>query len=131
MVGSNKSAGSNTSSPTTPASTTPAPTTAATTTTTTTAPPTTPAPAYITVYEHCNYEGRSLQIGIGVTSYDYLNGLAFNDIISSVRVPQGLRVILYEHAQGQGRQLTLFNDTPCLVNQNFNDITSSINVQRI
>ncbi len=110
-----------------PTTTTARPTTTVATTTTTT----TPAPSFITVYEHCNYEGRYLNLGIGVTSYEYLNGLNFNDIISSVKIPQGLRVILYEHGGLHGRQITLTSDTPCLINENFNDITSSINVQRI
>ncbi len=115
-----------------PTTTTRAPTTARTTTTTqaptTTEVTTTPAPTSVTVYEHNNYQGRSLNIGLGVTSYDHLSGQNFNDIISSVKVPQGLNVMLYEHAGQQGAIKTLTSDTPSL--DDFNDKTSSILVQR-
>ena len=51
-----------------------------------------------------------------------------NDRVSSVRVPAGWRVILFEHPGFVGRQLILTAHTPVLP-PDFNDITSSVVVE--
>jgi len=47
-----------------------------------------------------------------------------NDAYSSLRVPKGMRVRAYEHANGGGRGRTYFSDVP-YVGDGFNDIISS------
>ena len=53
-----------------------------------------------------------------------------NDQLSSVKVDDGLKVILYEHANFQGRTFEITKNTP-FVGESFNDLTSSILVQDI
>ena len=81
----------------------------------------------IIVYEHGNYQGRSLTLGIGTHDYNYLNSQGFNDIISSLKVPPGLSAQCWEHNPGQGRQWTFTSDTPWVGNA-ANDTISSIRV---
>jgi hypothetical protein len=77
-------------------------------------------------YENCDYQGAVSELEIG--EYD-LNSMGIrNDSISSVRVPSGLKVILYEHGNFQGRTFELTSDTPCLVNNAFNDVASGVKV---
>ncbi|EKX37041.1 hypothetical protein GUITHDRAFT_116768 [Guillardia theta CCMP2712] len=47
-----------------------------------------------------------------------------NDVLSSIKIPSGLQVELFEH-EYKGRTLTLTSDVLCLVDYNFNDITTS------
>jgi hypothetical protein len=56
--------------------------------------------------------------------------MQWNEFISSVRVPAGLAVTLRENTNYGGRGLTINGpaDIPCLITQNFNDITSSMRV---
>ena len=84
-------------------------------------------PLKATFYYHCWYDGPSVQLGRGDYNINQM-GLP-NDSISSVRVPAGLIVVLYEHAGFQGRTLTLTSDNACLVyNSGFNDTASSIRI---
>lgn len=82
--------------------------------------------AQIYVFEHSDYQGSYLLIN---KDTPWL-GDAFNDKLSSLRVPAGWQVTLYEHANYQGRWLALKQDTP-FVGTAFNDITSSIRIERV
>lgn len=81
-----------------------------------------PFPQYSTnvdFYEHSNGLGRNFK-GIPIREW--------NDVLSSVRVPPGMTVELYEHIHFKGRKKTLKNTghLPKLYNlYDFNDITSS------
>ena len=80
----------------------------------------------VTVYENSNFGGRSKTLGIG--NYKLSD---FNDIVSSIKVPQGLAAIIYEHADdggGYGISVDLLEDQPDLSQFNFNDKTSYISV---
>ena len=83
-------------------------------------------PLKATFYYHCWYEGPSVTLGRG--DYDMHQIGLPNDSISSLRVPAGLTVVLYQHAGFQGRTLTVTSDQNCLVNNGFNDETSSIRI---
>jgi hypothetical protein len=83
----------------------------------------------ITVYEHGNYQGRSLTLGIGTHDYNVINGAGFNDVISSLKVPSGLMAECWEHNPGQGRKWTFTSDTPWVGND-ANDTISSIRVSK-
>jgi len=83
----------------------------------------------IVVYEHCNYQGRSLTLGVGTYRYSYLISNNFNDIISSIKVPPHLSVIAYEHdLSGASWRFNQSND--CIINIGANDTISSIIVER-
>jgi hypothetical protein len=78
------------------------------------------------LYEHNNYGGRSQKLVIGYNAGYLAVG---NDVVSSVKVPAGLKVTLYEHAPGNGRVKILTADTPSL--PDFNDITSNVLVESL
>ena len=76
------------------------------------------------VYQHINYGGASRKLVPG--QYDSSEfGAVNNDVISSLKVPSGWTVTLYEHPNLQGRSKKITTDTPW-VGVDFNDITSSI-----
>lgn len=83
------------------------------------------APAVAAIYEHSNYTGRSQTLDVG--RYDIGQLTIGNDVISSVKVPWGWKVTLYEHAHFQGDTRVITADTPALAG--FNDKTSSIVVR--
>lgn len=85
----------------------------------------------ITVYEHCEYQGKSLELGVGTHYHSFINSKGFNDTISSIKVPPGLKVVAFEHDQFQGRQWTFTTDNSCIVNVGANDTISSIIVSRV
>ena len=80
-----------------------------------------------TFFQHYDYGGLSSQLGVG--RYDIGSMGIANDEISSVRVPAGLRVILYEHGGFGGATRILTRDTPNLGALGFNDKTSSIVIE--
>lgn len=94
------------------------------TNTVTTAPPPT-ATDKVTFFEDCDYVGAWSQVGVG--SYDMAAMGVPNDTISSVRIPFGLKVTLYEHSFS-GKSLDLFNSVPCLVSLGWNDTVSSFKI---
>lgn len=81
--------------------------------------------ASITFYEHTNFQGSSHTID---SDWSYTHNQGWNDQISSVAVPQGWKVVLYEHNWG-GRSMTLTSDwTANSWNDFWNDRVSSIRV---
>lgn len=81
----------------------------------------------VKLYEHCDYGGAVWTLDPG--DYPSLGVVNIpNDAVSSVRVPVGLKVILYEHANFQGKSVELQSDSKCLVDNKFNDQTSSIRI---
>ncbi len=84
-----------------------------------------PAPgAQVCFFEHINYAGASYCVGAGASG---VRG-SWNDRVSSVRVPAGWRVELFEHGKFGGRKLVLTSDSPSLVLLSFNDVVSSYTV---
>ena len=83
-------------------------------------------------YTDCNYVGKEVSLGIGrydVSSLTSTGGIG-NDSISSIKIPQGLKVILHEH-DFTGRKLELTTDVSCLIDKSFNDFTSSIEIKPV
>jgi hypothetical protein len=78
------------------------------------------------IYQNNNYGGASQALTLGYNAGPLAIG---NDVVSSVKVPRGLRVTLYEHAPGNGRTKVLTADTPSL--PDFDNITSNILVEEI
>lgn len=80
----------------------------------------------VTLYMH-DFSGASKELPPG--QYEAADfGAIGNDQLSSVKVPKGMTVTLYEHSGLKGRSLTLTGDTRAsfLVKNNFNDAASSL-----
>ncbi|MDE1463345.1 beta/gamma crystallin-related protein [Spartinivicinus poritis] len=83
-----------------------------------------------TVYQHCNFDGYGVRLAPGHYNLRQLRGLGIrNDDLSSIRVPYGVSVTLYEHDNFRGRAWRLNSDTSCLVSRGANDQVSSIVVE--
>jgi len=76
------------------------------------------------IYRHADYTGPAKALRIG--RYDV--GQFTNDAISSIRVPKGMKVTLFEHGGFQGRRKTFTKDANYL-GDDFNDLVSSIIVE--
>lgn len=88
------------------------------------------APAgQVTVYEHVNFTGQSKSYGVG--TFRFLSAADLNDMVSSIKVPAGMGVIIYEHANekgGYGSYGDILEDIPDLSVYNFSDKASYITV---
>lgn len=78
-------------------------------------------------YAHCDYKGTMAELGVG--SWDASNMIIANDILSSVKVPKGLKVTLYADDNFKGASKVLTSDSTCLTD--FNDMTSSIKIETL
>ncbi len=80
----------------------------------------------VTLYEHPDYGGKSkmFQGEVPYVGYD------FNDIASSLEVPEGYTVILYEHPNYGGDSKVFLGDAS-YVGDDFNDKISSLKVLEI
>jgi len=86
----------------------------------------------VTVYKDCNYGGYSAGLNVGDYTTSQLSGLGvLNNDVSSLKITEGYKVILYDGDNFTGASITLTADNSCLVNasSNWNDITSSIQVR--
>jgi len=83
-----------------------------------------PTDEKVKVYEECNYTGKFSALSVG--KYDIQKIGLNNDSISSIRIPPGLTVTLYEHAGFKGQSVVLTADNPCLTDLGWNDRTSSL-----
>jgi len=94
--------------------------------------PTTPPVGNVKVFQHCDFGGYSATLPVGSYDLPQLNALGVkNDDLSSVQVPKGYRVTLFQHAGFTGNTVIKTQDEKCLVTQQFNDVTSSIRVELI
>lgn len=85
--------------------------------------------ANVAVYKHCNYKGYDISLPTGNHSLNDLEQLGIkNDDLSSIKISGGYTVKAYQHDNFGGRFLTLNSSDSCLVNNNFNDVISSIKV---
>lgn len=83
------------------------------------------------VYQHCTYGGWFKRLGPGNYTLSQLTALGIaNDNISSISVPPGYSVTLYEHDNFLGNSRTVTGDTDCL-DSTMNDKTSSIKVVKL
>ena len=82
--------------------------------------------AGITLHGDCGFEGTSATLQVG--SYPNISSFIANDILSSVTVPEGFIVTLYEHYNFGGSSVVLTADETCLSNINFDNFASSLTV---
>jgi hypothetical protein len=80
----------------------------------------------VAVYSDCNYTGQNGYLGVG-RYYSYQMKVA-NDRLSSIQVPAGMKITIYEHDNFQGRSKTYFGNTPCLETE-WRNAASSIIVE--
>lgn len=86
----------------------------------------------VTVYADCPYAGTAVSLPVGNYTQAQLQGLGVqNNSISSVKVQSGYRVTLYADDNFTGTSLELTADDDCIVDNGFNDLTSSIRVSAI
>lgn len=73
-----------------------------------------------TLFQNCNYNGASISLEEGEYPRIAENGFPYN-WLSSLIVPDGYKVILYENTFFRGATQTLTADDVCLINNNFDD----------
>jgi hypothetical protein len=81
----------------------------------------------VTVYEDCDFRGRSQSFSPGRYDMNNLGGVG-NDKISSISVPSGFRVIVYEDRNFSGRSESFYGNVNCM-DARFNDKTTSLIVE--
>lgn len=92
-----------------------------------------PAPAAVAkVFQHCNFDGYAVSLPPGRYDLNELQRRGMrNDDLSAIQVARGFEVVLFEHAGFRGRRLAVRGNDNCFVNDGFNDLVSSIVVQRV
>ncbi len=85
----------------------------------------------VTVYRDCSYGGSSQTYGLGNYNInDLLARGTRNDDISSFRVAQGYKIIIYSDKDFSGRAASATFSVECLQQYDWNDIISSFRVVR-
>lgn len=88
------------------------------------------ASADVTFYSKCDYKGPGVALAPGdYTAREMLQFGITQDSISAVDVPRGLTVTLYEDDRFGGRYGTLKRSDPCLENDRFSDVVSSVSIR--
>lgn len=87
-----------------------------------------PAGPFVTIYQD-NFSGAYTFLGPG--KYEFADFGFGNDQLSSMKIPKGLKVLLFEHAAFQGRSIEFANDVSAddLIKNKFNDQASSLIVE--
>lgn len=81
----------------------------------------------VTLYEECNYGGKRYYLGVG--NYNGYQMQIRNDRLSSVQVPYGMKLTIYENDRFKGKSNTYSNDVACL-EPNWRNSASSIVIER-
>ncbi len=80
----------------------------------------------VVMFSECGFRGTSQQVGIG--EHSKIQNLRFpNDDMSSIRIPAGLEVTLYEDSKFRGGYARLTQDVACF-DQSWDNSVSSIKV---
>jgi beta-glucanase (GH16 family) len=81
------------------------------------------------VFQDCQYKGWAKQLAIGNYTTAQLAALGVtNDAISSISVPAGIKIQLYQGDNFTGSSITLTADNNCLIDEAFDDNVSSLKV---
>lgn len=89
-----------------------------------------PTSGVATFYKDCNYGGTAVALNTGSYTLSQLNAAGIlNDDISSLKVNSGYKVTLYKHDSFGGGTVVKTGDDACLVDDSFNDSTSSLKVE--
>lgn len=83
----------------------------------------------VIIYSDGDYRGQSVSLLPG--TYSSMSSLGFPDkALSSLRVPSGYRVIIYDRENFEGKSYTITQDKPGFYLSGWNDKTSSVKVYR-
>ena len=83
----------------------------------------------VTFYQDGNYQGRSATFTEeGFYGEEALKGILDDNTISSIKIPEGYTVTLFEHYEGTGLFITLTEDTD--LPEYFEDIFSSFKIEK-
>ncbi len=86
----------------------------------------------VTFYGDLPFRGWYKSCGPGQYTLQNLTSLGIqNDQLSSIRIPTGFRVTLYEHGNFSGNSVVLTETTIDLSKYNFNDKTSSLKIEKL
>jgi beta-glucanase (GH16 family) len=81
------------------------------------------------VFQDCQYKGWAKQLAIGNYTMAQLAALGVtNDAISSISVPAGIKIQLYQGDNFTGSSITLTADNNCLIDEALDDNVSSLKV---
>jgi len=90
--------------------------------------PVVPTTGLVTVYKDCNYGGFSGGLSVGDYTTSQLNALGVqNNDVSSLRVTEGYKAILYDGDNFTGNSMVVTADNSCI--GSFNDVPSSIQIR--
>jgi hypothetical protein len=79
---------------------------------------------YVTLYEQCNYSGKSYALTAG--NYRGYQMKVDNDRLASILIPAGMTVTIYEHDEFNGRSATYTSGISCLPPEWRNTVSSII-----
>jgi hypothetical protein len=83
----------------------------------------------VTFYSNINYGGTAVTLGVGSYTMDQLTAAGIkNDDISSIKIPAGYVVTIYENRDFTGTSLNFESNVSNLVNYNFNDTLSAVTI---
>jgi len=89
-------------------------------------------PTTVKVFKHCAYQGHAVELPPGKYNLDKLVSMGItNDDLSSINIPLGLEVKVYQHADFTGYSRTLTSSISCLTAVGLNDEISAIIVERL
>ncbi len=84
----------------------------------------------VTLFADCDFSGISAAFTEGIYPFSDFTAQFPNDQLSSITIPKGYRVTLYQH-DFSGIAIELTADDNCLVDNRFSNITSSIKIEAI
>lgn len=83
--------------------------------------------ATATFYKDRNLSGDSISLKVGFTDYAVLHEKGFNDVISSLSLPEPIQATVYEHL-GRGGKSTIFKGVVNYVEDAWNKVISGIEI---
>ncbi|MBQ0735572.1 carbohydrate-binding protein [Aquimarina celericrescens] len=85
----------------------------------------------VVLYQNCDYGGYQAGLTQGTYTLSQLRSLGVrNDDISSLKVASGYQVTLYRDDNFSGNSIVVGGDDSCLVNENFDDVVTSVIVSQ-
>lgn len=89
----------------------------------------------VTLFSDCNFAGKMADVSFGEYASMEKAGFA-NDVLSSMKIPAGVKVQVFEHDNFKGDTAVFTKDIFCLVNvkisktRNWNDRVSSLKISK-
>lgn len=81
------------------------------------------------LYQNCSYTGWKATFDVGdFLQADLVSKGGINDDASSIKIPPGMKVVLYTNNSYGGTAVTLTTDDACLSDHSINDMVSSLKV---